>query len=164
MSPAHSPSLLSHPPQLYLHTNNCSANLTNLRHYRSVNLTTKTSLQCERFTEHFFYLKHNIPGIQNSTYSCKSTPPPQFSPKQTLALGLGLGIPLSIIAAAVVWWVAVRNNKVKRRKAVDAGLRANELSNVVRPRREEGSSDPLARCDDMKIKRVSITPHAASKH
>ncbi|KAL4798548.1 hypothetical protein BDV19DRAFT_386028 [Aspergillus venezuelensis] len=117
-----------------------SANLTNLRQYSSVNLTTKTDLQCEQFTGHFVWLKYNIPGTENSTYTCRSTPPPRFSPKQTLALGLGLGIPLSIIAAVVVWWVVIRNDKVRKRKPVDVGLRANELSNVVPARRDAGGS------------------------
>ncbi|KAL4965010.1 uncharacterized protein BDV14DRAFT_173562 [Aspergillus stella-maris] len=119
-----------------------SANLTNLRQYTSMNLTTKTNLQCEQFTNDFFYLKHNFPAVENSTYTCKSTPPPRFSPKQTLALGLGLGIPLSIIAAAVVWWVVTRNDRVKKRKAVDAGLRVDELSNVMPARREPDGLSP----------------------
>ncbi|KAL4958490.1 hypothetical protein BDW69DRAFT_179696 [Aspergillus filifer] len=119
-----------------------SANFTNLQHYTSMDLSTNTNFNCERFLDHFIFLKYSYPAVENSTYTCKSGPPSQFISKQTLALGLGLGVPLSIIASVLVWWTLIRNAAAKKRKAVDAALRGSELSNVVPARREpEGSRE-----------------------
>ncbi|KAL4941955.1 hypothetical protein BDV06DRAFT_222652 [Aspergillus oleicola] len=108
-----------------------AANFTNLQHYASISVTSKADFDCEAFERELNQTRRLHPENGNGTVTCSSTPPKKVNLRQKLGLGLGLAVPLSIIAAAIVFFLVRRNAVSKKRKAVDAALDGTELPTVL---------------------------------